>query len=186
LGVDRSDEHRHYAGDVHLRIGNGHNEREPGRNDYLHPDRDQRGRVNDVDGNCYRHHVEQTGNQFLHGESHKHHVGFEQHIELDDDRGHRPCHHAGKLHVHFCQRINEREPNRDDNLHTDCDQQFWLDHIHRKSYGDRVWRCVDNHHDFMPWRNAGSGLHGLHHRRDWRNAALHIFSQHELQLSSVA
>jgi hypothetical protein len=122
LGGDGSDGYRHQTGDVHFHLGCGHNQREPDSDDHLHVDRNQFDWINHIDGDRYGNHVEQTGDQFLHGESHKHHVRFEQHTELDDDRSHQPCYHAGEFYFHFRQWIDERESDRDDDLHTDGDQ----------------------------------------------------------------
>jgi hypothetical protein len=46
---------------------------------------------------------------------------------LGDDRGHEYRHHAGDIHVHIRVWFDEREPNRDDYLYSDCYQCRGLD-----------------------------------------------------------
>jgi len=49
---------------------------------------------------------------------------------LGYDRGYQPGHHAGDIHLDIGKRFDESEPDGYDDLHADCGQRRWLDHIH--------------------------------------------------------
>ena len=185
MGGSRSDEYCHHAGDIHVHIGKRFNDDEPNGDDHLHADSNQCRRLDHVDADRYRKHGRETNDQFFHGEPHKYHFGVEQHAELGDDWGDEYCHHAGDIHLHIREWFDEREPNGDDHLHADCDQCLWLDHIHGKSHCRSVRRSIDDNDHFVPERNPRRGVCRLHNRRQRRRSALHLFRQHEFQLSSI-
>jgi len=124
-------------------------------------------------------------NHFLLGEPDNHKLRYKQHTELGDGRRDESRHHAGDIHFHIGKRFNEHEPNRDDDLHADCDQCLWLDHIHGKSHVNRVWWYVADNHHFVPKRNTRRSVCRLHNRRQRWLSALHLFREHEFQLSAV-
>ena len=69
-----------------------------------------------------------------------------QHTELGDDSSDEHRHHAGDIHVHVCEWFHEREPNRNDHLHADCDQCRRLDHSNGHRYHKR---CNQTHHQLL-------------------------------------
>jgi hypothetical protein len=154
LGDDRGDEYRHHAGDIHVHIRDGLDEREPDGDDHLHADGYQCRGLDHLYANRYHKHVKQTHNRLLLSESHKYHVGFQQHAELGDDRGDEYCYHAGDFHVHIRDWFDEREPDGDDYLHTDCYQCRGLEYIHGNSHCNSVRRSTGDNDHFMPRRNT--------------------------------
>jgi hypothetical protein len=79
-----------------------------------------------------------AGDRFLRGGSDEHKLRYKQHTELDGSRGDEYCHYAGDIHVHIPEWFDEREPNGDDHLHSDCYQCRGLDHVYANRYREHV------------------------------------------------
>ena len=123
--------------------------------------------------------------QFVYGEPGKHNLRRKQHSDLGSNRSNDYCRHAGNIHVDIPEWFDDRESNRDDYLHTDCDQCVWLGHIHCESYCRSVGRSIGDNDHFVPQRNPRRGVRRLRNRRQRRRSALHLLRKHECQLSSI-
>jgi len=121
LGSNRSGEYCHHSGDVHLHHGKRIDKHEPNRDHYLHADCDQCRGCSNVYANHHRQHDKQpkTSYQFLHGQSHTHHLRLQQHVKLGNDRGHQHRHHAGDIYYYGREWFHKRESDGDKHLHVD-------------------------------------------------------------------
>jgi hypothetical protein len=186
LGGHRCDEHRHHTGNIHLRGRKRFNDRRPNGDHHLHTNGDECDRLCQIHANrnreCRR---KQTYHQLVHREPGEHQLGFEQHIELGHNTGNEYCHHSWNFHVHISERLNEREPNGDDHIHTDGYQRRRLKYGQCNCHDRGVRRATIDHDYFMPERNTGCGIRGLHDRCNGWRAALRVHGQHECQLSST-
>jgi hypothetical protein len=178
LGYERRDQYRHHARNVHFRISERFNEREPDGDDYLHVDCYECGRLYHLNAYRYRNDGGQTKHQLVHSERYKYHFGLKQHTELGDDGRDQYRHHSRNLHVHISEWFNEREPNRDDDLHIDCYQCGRLNYVDGTGRRDGPGRSINDHHYFLPRRNTRRGVCRLHNHRQRRHSALHVFAQH--------
>ena len=187
LGDERGDECCHHAGYIHVHPGEWFDERESNGDDHIHADGYQYRRLDYVYANRYRKLGKQTNDQFVHGQPHKRYFGRQQHAELGDERGDECCHHAGYIHVHPGEWFDERESNGDDYIHADGYQCLRFGNLHGKSHCHSVRRSAGDHHHFVPRRNTGSHVCRLHHSRQRRHSAVHIFAKHGChRLSSIA
>jgi hypothetical protein len=188
LGGGRSDEYFHYARNIHVDIREWFDEREPDRNDYLHADRNQCLRREHLHGHGDRHRKldGQAYHQFLHGQSYEHFFGFQQHAELGDNWGDKYFHYARDIHIDIPEWFDECEPDRNDHLHANCDQHFWLRNFHDKSHAKCPRRSIDYNNQFLPQRNTRRGIYRLHDSRHRRLSPIHIFRKREFQFFSVA
>src|SRR5208283_2122966 len=188
VGGNGRDKHQDYAGDLHRQLPKRFHQRQPNGHHDLHADRDQCHRLLHLrrhrDG--HRNSAEQANDQLLHGHSRKHQFRFQQHADVGNQRRSHHRHHTGNLHLHTGKRFHQRQPNNNDNLHADSNQQRWLNHLHRQSYGDVLRWPAGYHHHFVPRRNTRRGLRGLHHRRQRRRSALHLFRKRKSQLPFAA
>ena len=107
---------------IQLRVGERLNDREPGGDDGLHADRNQRFRLGDVHGNSHRNYSRHANNQLVCSQPDEHQFRFRQHPQLGDKRSDDHCHHAGNIHVYIGEWFDGREPDGDDDLYADSDQ----------------------------------------------------------------
>ncbi len=185
LGGDRNDQHCHHAGGIHLHVGKRFNQHEPNGDDQLHSDRNQCRGLDHVNSNRYRKHGKQASDQLLYSQPQHHSLGLQQHAELGNDRCDQSCDYAGSIYFHIRERVDEREPIRDNHLHAYRDRCCGLDHIHGKGHCSSVrWAIGDSDH-FVPRRDTRQGVCGVHDSRQRRLSALHLFRKHEFQLSSI-
>src|SRR5208337_1414870 len=126
------------------------------------------------------------GDHLFSGDPGKRQLRHQQHADVGNQRRSHHRHHTGNLHLHTGKRFHQRQPNNNDNLHADSNQQRWLNHLHRQSYGDVLRWPAGYHHHFVPRRNTRRGLRGLHHRRQRRRSALHLFRKRKSQLPFAA
>ena len=180
LGGIRGDEYCHHAGDIHLHIGERFNEHESNGDDHLHADSNQCCGLDHFHANHYRKHGrqswKQTDDHLLHRQPRGCRCGFEQHIELGDDRGDQSCHRSGSIHARIRKWFVEREPNCDDHLHANGDKCQWLDHVHRNSHANSARWSIDDSNHFLPKRNSRRGVSRLHNSCQRRLSPLHLFS----------
>jgi hypothetical protein len=134
LGGSRSDECCHHAGDIHVQIGKRFNQHEPNGDNHLHANSSQRCWFDHLNVDRYRKPAKQTNHQLFHRQPPKHYLRFEQHVELDDERGEQHCHHAGNIYIHIREWFDEHEPNGDDRLHADSNQCRRFDHVDADRY----------------------------------------------------
>ncbi len=124
--------------------------------------------------------------QFLCSRSDKHKLRSEQHTELGDDRSHKHRHHARDIYVGVGEWFHQRQPDGDHYLHANCDQRGGLEYRNCKSHRDRGGRSADDRNNVVSGWNAGRGICRMHRCRKRRHSAIHLFHQHQRQLSSVA
>jgi len=117
----------------------------------------------------------------LYDESDKHTPGYEQHTELGDKRRNHDFDFPWWIQLRVGERLNEREPNGDDDLHADSDRCLWPGdgngNSHR-NHGRDAASINDNNH-FVSKRNAGHILCRLHNIHQRRLSSLRLFSRHE-------
>jgi hypothetical protein len=185
LGGSRSDDYRHRAGYIHVQIGKRFNQHEPNRDNHLHADSRQRCWFDHLNADRHRKPAKQTSHQLFHRQPHKHYLRFQQHVELDDERGEQHCHHAGNIYIRIREWFDQRQPNRDDHLHADCDQCLGLSNIHGESHSNSVRQSIGDNNHFVPRRNTRRGVRRLHDSRQRWLSALRLFRKLEFQLLSV-
>ncbi len=166
---ERSHERCHHAGNILFHSFEWFNERESNGDHHLHAYGNQCQWLSHRHANCYGKHGKQANHQFLHRQSRKHYVGFQQHAELVGERSHEHCHHAGDIYVQLFDWFDERESNGDDHLYANGNQCVGLGHIHAGGYGNHSKRTRE-----QLWDRKWEVVH-LHHRigRERRNIAEH-------------
>jgi len=182
--VGRGDAYDH-AGNVCVDLSERHDEREPGGHNDLRADGDQCRRIGDGNGDCDRADNDAAVDHLVHGKPGEHSNGIKQHAELGDDGrdGHRD--YAGDVYIDVRERHDISEPDGDDDIYADGDQRGRLKHRDGEGDSERGWAAED-YDDKLPRRDTRDSLCGLHDWRERGDAALHILSQQQRQLSSAA
>jgi hypothetical protein len=187
LGYNWGDESRDYAGIVYIHSGEQFYEREPDGYDDLHADGEQCFRFDNLYSHGHRDcSAIKADDHFVYGKSPEHQFWFEQHAELEYNRGDESCDYAGIVYIHSGEQFYEREPDGYDDLHADSEQCYRLEQGDGEGDDRGVWRAVDDINHVLPWGHAGRFVCGLHDCRYRGNAALHFFGGHERQLSALA
>lgn len=124
----------------------------------------------------------------VYGKSHEHQLRHEQHAELGNERVDNDQHFSRQFQLVVDERIDKRTPHGNDDLRADGQQFIRL--VDSNGDGERKRRGhtghTDHHNVFLPERNPRIGVCGMRDIRDGRHPALHVFSEHQRQQSSVA
>lgn len=105
MGDQRGGQHQHFAGKLHVIVGERLDQSEPHRDDHLYADRDEQRGLGNFYSKRDSERSQQAGDQLFHGEPDQHHFRFQQHTKLVDDRGGEHCDLARQLYFVVSERI---------------------------------------------------------------------------------